>query len=58
MMCRRGEDIILVTLNHLDAIRNLLGNSEVHINMLDTAIKTLADVSAYPVPLCTAGVVW
>lgn len=45
LMCRRGEDIILVTLNHLDTIRKLVGESaEYHISLIDTAIKTLTDV--------------
>ncbi len=43
-MCRRGEDVILVTLNHIDTIRNLVGESEHHISLLDSATKTLVDV--------------
>ncbi len=43
-MCRRGEDVILVTLNHLDTIRKLLGESDHHINLLDSAIKIITDV--------------
>lgn len=45
LMCRRGEDIILVTLNHLDTIRKLVGDSEYHLGLIDTSIKTLVDVS-------------
>ena len=46
LMCRRGEDIILVTLNHLDTIRKLVGaTAEYHIGLIDHAIKTLTDVS-------------
>lgn len=45
LMCRRGEDIILVTLNHLDTIRKLVGNSDHHLGLIDTSIKTLVDVS-------------
>lgn len=44
-MCRRGEDIILITLNHLDNIRKLIGNSEHHLDLVDSAIKTLTEVS-------------
>ena len=45
LMCRRGEDIILVTLNHIDTVRSLVGDSQQHIAMLDSATKTLVDVS-------------
>ena len=45
LMCRRGEDIILITLNHLDTIRKLIGNSEHHLDLIDSAIKTLTEVS-------------
>lgn len=44
-MCRRGEDIVLVTLNHIDTMRKLVGDSHYHIILLDTATKTLVDVS-------------
>lgn len=44
-MCRRGEDIILITLNHLDTIRKLIGSSEHHLDLIDSAIKTLTEVS-------------
>ena len=44
-MCRLGEDIILVTLNHMDTIRDMLGGSQCHVSMLDSATKTLVDVS-------------
>ena len=43
-MCRRGEDIILITLNHLDTIRKLIGDSDRHLGLMDFAIKTLTDV--------------
>lgn len=45
LMCRRGEDIMLVTLNHLDTIRKLVGDSDHHIGLIDSSIKILADVS-------------
>lgn len=45
MMCRRAEDVILVTLNHLDTIRTLVGNSDNHNIMLNSTIKTVVDVS-------------
>ena len=44
LLCKRGEDVILVTLNHLDSIRELVGDSEKHISMLNTACKTVTDV--------------
>lgn len=43
LMCRRGEDIILVTLNHLDTIRKLVGDSDHHLGLIDVSIKILAD---------------
>lgn len=43
LMCRRGEDIILVTLNHLDTIRKLVGESEHHLGLIDSSIRTLTD---------------
>ena len=45
LMCRRGEDIILVTLNHLDTIRKLVGDSDHHRGLIDASIKTLVEVS-------------
>lgn len=43
LMCRRGEDIILVTLNHLDTIKKLVGDSDHHLGLVDSSIKTLTE---------------
>jgi len=48
LMCRRGEDVILVTLNHIDTVRALVGDSQQHIAMLDSATKSMVDVSEWP----------
>ena len=37
--------MILVTFNHLDTIRDMVGDSETHISMLNSACKTTSDVS-------------
>lgn len=50
LMCRRGEDIVLVTLNHLDTVRKLVGDSDIHIGLIDNAIKILTDVSTMLFP--------
>ena len=36
--------MILVSLNHLDTIRELVGGSESHVAMVDYACKVLTDV--------------
>lgn len=46
LLCRRGEDVILVSFNHLDTIRELVGDSESHVAMVDYACKVMADVSS------------
>ena len=43
-MCRRGEDVILVTLNHLDNIRKMVGESDYHLSLVDSAIRDLTEV--------------
>ncbi len=45
LLCRRAEDVILVTLNHLDTIRALVGDSDNHSIMLNSACKTVGNVS-------------
>ncbi|XP_064404156.1 protein OSCP1-like [Halichondria panicea] len=43
LLCRRAEDVILVTLNHLDTIRALVGDSDNHSIMLNSACKTIGN---------------
>ena len=42
--------MILVSFNHLDTIRELVGDSESHLAMVDYACKVMADVSSLLVP--------
>ncbi len=46
-MCRRSEDVISVTLNHLDMIRQFVSSSDTHVAMVNAACRTLTDVSLY-----------
>ena len=46
-MCGRAEDIILVTFNHLDTIRSLIGDSAPHIAILNSTARTITDVSTH-----------
>ena len=46
LLCKRGEDVILVTLNHLDAIRELVSSSDTHVAMVNSACRILTDVSS------------
>ena len=49
-MCRQGEEIIPITLNHFDGIKEYLGDSKSHVALMETAFKTLTDVRNF-IPL-------
>lgn len=46
LLCQRAEDVILVTFNHIDTIRTLVGDSEAHIGMLNSTCEIIRSVSA------------
>lgn len=43
LLCKQPEDVILVTLNHLDAIREFVSSSEEHVAMVNSAARTFTD---------------
>ena len=47
MMCKSGEELLLVTLNHLDGIRKLIGSSDKHISLVDQTCIKLTEVCCY-----------
>ena len=48
MVCPRPEDIVLVTLNHLDSIKSLVADDSQHCHdMVHTACRKLNEVPIY-----------
>jgi len=43
LLCKRGEDVILVTLNHLDTIREFVASSGKHVALINSACKELTE---------------
>lgn len=45
LLCLRAEDVILVTFNHLDAVRDMVGDSDKHISLLNSIHQEMCYVS-------------
>lgn len=46
LMCPRPKDVLLVTFNHLDAIKGLIRDSPAILNQVDETFQQLTEVSA------------
>ena len=54
LLCPRPKDVLLVTLNHLDAIKGLIQDSPTILHQVDETFRQLTDVSGPSVRLLSA----
>lgn len=54
LLCPRPKDVLLVTLNHLDAIKGLIQDSPTILHQVDKTFRQLTDVSGLSVNLLSA----
>lgn len=47
LLCPRPKDILLVTFNHLDAIKDFIQDSPTILNQVDETFRQLIDVRAW-----------
>ena len=45
IMCRKPEEVLLVTFNHLDGMREYMGGSPVHIDLINNVHRRTREVS-------------